>query len=316
MAIGRTNAGGMSTADATAIASDILEGKTAYAGNAKVEGTMPNNTAETITLDTDSTSYTIPAGYHDGTGEVKLVTQNKSITPSTSEQSVSADKGRVLKKVTVSGYSSSLVNTDDADAEGGDILAEKTAYVKGSKVTGEISTYSSSDTSSPSKDYVNVAPTAEYQYLYCGGKYMPYNILVNPISFMTSGYVLSSDIVIGIEEYTAEYVAFSEYFYTYAQNASIIFIGYNSTWALTSEYEDIGYVLGALFVQSSGAWVPKLALVATRASSNKRTLEWSSSVAAYLKLNIRSTGTQYESISASVPIYAAISSDVFNAYFF
>lgn len=60
------------TSDADASASEILATKTAYVNGNKLTGTMPNNGAVSGTIDDVSTPYTIPAGYHDGSGTVEV----------------------------------------------------------------------------------------------------------------------------------------------------------------------------------------------------------------------------------------------------
>ena len=60
------------TSDATASASEILSGQTAYGSSGKLTGTMPNQGAVSGTIDDISTPYTVPAGYHDGSGTVSI----------------------------------------------------------------------------------------------------------------------------------------------------------------------------------------------------------------------------------------------------
>ena len=111
------------TQDATAAVGEILEGKTAYARGAKLTGTMPNKGAVSGTIATKE-AYTIPMGFHDGSGTVSIdatesakivagniksgVTilgvqgtyggdaakvQTKSVTPTMSVQTVLPDEG-------------------------------------------------------------------------------------------------------------------------------------------------------------------------------------------------------------------------------
>ena len=122
------------TQDATATDSEILLGKTAYNKGNKITGAMPNKGAVKGTIKAKSGVYTVPQGYHDGSGTVsidaneqaKLIPSNikqgvtvlgvtgtheggtqvnaqtKEVTPSISEQTVLPDDGfDYLSQVTV-----------------------------------------------------------------------------------------------------------------------------------------------------------------------------------------------------------------------
>ena len=93
---------GTYTNDANAAAGEILSGKTAWVNGSKVTGTMTNQGAKTSSLNAGG-SYTIPAGYHNGSGKVTA---------------------------------NSLASQTSATATASDIASGKTAYVNGSKVTG------------------------------------------------------------------------------------------------------------------------------------------------------------------------------------
>ena len=61
------------TSDATAVASEILATKTAYKAGSKLTGTMPNRGAVTGTISTVDGTYVVPQGYHDGSGQVSIL---------------------------------------------------------------------------------------------------------------------------------------------------------------------------------------------------------------------------------------------------
>lgn len=60
------------TSDATAVAAEILATKTAYKNGSKLTGTMPNNGAVAGSISAKAEQYTVPQGYHDGSGKVSI----------------------------------------------------------------------------------------------------------------------------------------------------------------------------------------------------------------------------------------------------
>lgn len=123
----------------TADAASVLVGKIFVASDGTVTtGTMTNNGTVSKTLSGTEITYTIPKGYHAGTGTVRIVLEEKSITPTKSTQTVTPTTGKVLSKVTVAPIPDEYIDTSDADAVEGDILYGMTAYVEGKKVTGEM----------------------------------------------------------------------------------------------------------------------------------------------------------------------------------
>lgn len=77
------------TQDATAAVAEILEGKTAYARGTKLTGTMPNKGAVSGTIATKD-AYTIPMGFHDGSGTVSIdATELAKIIPANIKAGIS-----------------------------------------------------------------------------------------------------------------------------------------------------------------------------------------------------------------------------------
>lgn len=90
------------TSSVTATAGDVLTGKVFVTADGTVTpGEMVNNGAVNKTLDVTTITYTIPKGYHSGTGKVQLVLETKTVTPTKSEQNITPTAGKVLSKVTV-----------------------------------------------------------------------------------------------------------------------------------------------------------------------------------------------------------------------
>lgn len=91
------------TSDDTAAVGEILSGKTAHARGTLLTGTMPNRGAVTGTISAKAQEYTIPQGYHDGSGKVgissteqaKIIAKNirEGITILGVEGSMSASEG-------------------------------------------------------------------------------------------------------------------------------------------------------------------------------------------------------------------------------
>lgn len=91
-----------------------------------IVGTMPDNgpaSAETTSLTSQNQEYIITKGFHSGLRKIKAV--------------ISGLTANVIKAgTTVGGILGTF--TSDANAASGDILAGKTAYVNGAKITGNI----------------------------------------------------------------------------------------------------------------------------------------------------------------------------------
>ena len=66
------------TSDDTVAAAEMLMGKTAHARGVKITGTMPNNGAVSGSIATKDGQYTVPQGFHDGSGKVGIASTEKA----------------------------------------------------------------------------------------------------------------------------------------------------------------------------------------------------------------------------------------------
>ncbi len=99
--------------DATVAVAEILTGKTAYARGSKLTGTMKNNGAVSGTISTKSEKYTIPQGYHDGSGTVTIdATEQDKIIDSNIKKGISILGVMGTYEATASGGASSNNNCE------------------------------------------------------------------------------------------------------------------------------------------------------------------------------------------------------------
>lgn len=77
------------TSDATALVSETLVGKTFYARGAKQTGTMPDNGSISETISTKDQTVTVALGFHDGSGTVSISeTEQEKIIPANIKQGI------------------------------------------------------------------------------------------------------------------------------------------------------------------------------------------------------------------------------------
>ena len=112
----------------TAAAGNVLAGKVFVTKEGAVTtGTMVNNGAISKTLDASTTSYTVPAGYHSGSGKVQISVETKTATPTEAAQDITPTTGKVLSKVTVNRIPTKYKDATGMTATAAGMLADTTA---------------------------------------------------------------------------------------------------------------------------------------------------------------------------------------------
>ena len=104
------------TGDATAAAAEILTGKTAYVKGKKVTGDMPNRGAVAGKISTKAGAYTVPQGYHDGSGKVTIdSTEQAKLIPT-----------NIRNGVTVLGVEGTMSGSEDMKSQSKSVTPKAT----------------------------------------------------------------------------------------------------------------------------------------------------------------------------------------------
>lgn len=107
------------TQDATAAVAEVLAGKTYYGQGVKKTGTMPNRGGVTGSISTKAGSYSIPQGYHDGSGSVSIdVTEQAKLIP-----------GNIKAGVEILGVTGSMTGEEDIQTQAKSVTPGFTAQV-------------------------------------------------------------------------------------------------------------------------------------------------------------------------------------------
>lgn len=107
------------TSEDTAAVGEILSGKTAHARGAQLTGTMPNRGGVTGTISTKAQEYTIPQGYHDGSGKVSIA--------STEQAKIIATN--IRQGITILGVEGSMSGQEDMNAQAKSVTPTFSAQV-------------------------------------------------------------------------------------------------------------------------------------------------------------------------------------------
>ena len=106
------------TQDATASEAEILTGKTAYNKGVKITGTMKNNGAVSGKISTKAGKYTVPQGYHDGSGTVQIdSTEQAKIIPA-----------NIREGVTVLGVTGTMSGSENENKQAKEVTPTKEGF--------------------------------------------------------------------------------------------------------------------------------------------------------------------------------------------
>ena len=113
------------TSEDTAAVAEILVGKTAHARGSKLTGTMKNNGAVKGTISTVAGEYTVPQGYHDGSGKVSIdATEQAKLIATNIREGVTI---LGVEGVTILGVEGAMSGSEDMKPQSKEVTPSKEA---------------------------------------------------------------------------------------------------------------------------------------------------------------------------------------------
>ena len=117
-----------------------------------------------------------PEGWYHKTNSTFSWSPELRLKKTAVQSALGVSASKIMKGQSIADISGTA--TSDANASGSHILSGKTAYVNGSKITGNIASMSGG----------TYTPSASSQTISCSGKYMTGNITINAMSGVNSFY--------------------------------------------------------------------------------------------------------------------------------
>lgn len=105
------------SSEATATVAEVMKDKTFAKGGKILTGTMPNNGAVTGKISTKDGKYTVPQGYHDGSGSVEIDSTEKAKLISTN----------IRQGVSILGVTGSMTSTEGVKAQSKEVTPSMSA---------------------------------------------------------------------------------------------------------------------------------------------------------------------------------------------
>ena len=179
--------GGTDTSDATATSSVVLSGFTCYVNDELVTGSMTNRGSVSQSLNPGG-SYTIPEGYHDGTGSVGVTTLASNTSANAAASQILTGYNGWVNGANVSGSMANRGNVSPALGANGSYTIPAGWHAGGGKVTQSLATQGA----------VNVTPGTANKTACAANRWTTGTIVILGSSSLTAGNIKNGVTIFGV----------------------------------------------------------------------------------------------------------------------